>query len=207
MLCVFAFATGNGELQLFASAFGAGMTCAGALTYRTVAPAARAWMLCIAPLSMAALLHAQHVAALISVNALLCYLAILFLHVRANEMRFIKSLLREDDLRRQSETISLLLNDFTEQGADWLIEVDGLGRLVKPCDRMAQAAERPIELLEGMLFSRLLEPGDAREALKAKFFSGEPIRQHVVSLKMGGERRWWAVSARPTRDAVFAFAA
>ncbi len=200
LTCVYAFASGDPEVHVFASAFGAGMTCAGAFTYRTVAPAARAWMLSLSPAAVVSLLLPQHVAGFIAVNALLCYLAILMLHVRANEMRFTKSLLRERALERQSETISLLLNDFTEQGADWLIEVDGLGRLVKPCDRMAQAAGRPVELLEGMLFSRLLDHGDQREVLKARFFSGEPIRQLVVSLTIGGERRWWSVSARPTRD-------
>ncbi|MFM6854542.1 MAG: putative bifunctional diguanylate cyclase/phosphodiesterase, partial [Sphingopyxis sp.] len=108
--------------------------------------------------------------------------------------------IRAAELSKSGETIQLLLNDFTEQGSDWLIEVDAAARLISPCARLAEASRRPLETLDRLPFGDMLDDGRARDELKHHFIARIPIRQHIVSLTIDGEQRWWSISARPCDD-------
>ena len=96
------------------------------------------------------------------------------------------------------KTIKLLLNDFTEQGSDWLFELDSDGRLLNPSARIAEAAQRPVETLAGHSFLDLFEESADRTALAGHLQEGRAFRHCIVPLAAGGERRWWSISARPT---------
>jgi diguanylate cyclase (GGDEF)-like protein len=199
------FATRIPDIGVFAGIIGAGMMSAGAITYRTLPRAALAYILACAFGGLLGLVTLQNQAAYAAMGLLACFIIVLRSNIQSNDARFVDAQQRQRELARSSDTIQLLLNDFTEQGSDWLIEVDRNGRLVDPCDRMAEASQRPMEILAGLPFARLLDDGDARDDLKQHFVSGRIIRRHIVSLTVNGSQRWWSISARPSRTGRIAY--
>ncbi len=205
MAALILLAAGPVEVALFAGIIGAGMMSAGSVTYRTVPRAAVAYVLCAGLAAAGGLLLHGTTASTIALGLLLCFIMVLRDTVLRNGERFGEAFIHRRELARSSETIQLLLNDFTEQGSDWLIEVDGRGRLVDPCQRLAEATRRPLETLAGLPFGQLLDDDDAREALKRHFRSGRAVRRHIVALTIEGSTHWWAISARPTGDRRIAY--
>ncbi len=190
----------DSNVAIPAVALGSGMMSAGAITFRAAPRAAMLYIGGASLFSALGLILYGTAASYVTCALLLSFTLVLFETVRVNGRRFGTSFLRRRALDRSTDTIQLLLSDVTEQGSDWLIEVDHLGRLINPCDRIAEAASRPRETLEGLAFGRLLDPGPATDEMKRMFREGQTIRRHIVSLTVDGEQRWWSLSARPSND-------
>jgi diguanylate cyclase (GGDEF)-like protein/PAS domain S-box-containing protein len=105
--------------------------------------------------------------------------------------------IRTRRLSQSNETIQLLLNQYDDEGSDWLYEVDPEFRIWKPSARFCSACGLTREELEGMSLIDLL--GDTPEAgdLRSLFIEGRSFRNLVVPLKVGGEDRWWSLNGRP----------
>ncbi len=191
---------GGIEHQIFAIALGSGMMGAGTMSYRTVYRASVAYLLAAAPGCLVGLAVIGTGPALASIGLLLCYIGVLLSNNRISARSFAESHEHGRALESSSETIQLLLNDFAEQGSDWLIELGLGGRILNPCARLAEAAQRPIETLMGKRLPMLLDAGRATDELDDHLAEGRPFRQHLVSLTINGERFWWSISARPTRS-------
>jgi diguanylate cyclase (GGDEF)-like protein len=190
-------AFGPPDVQLFAGCVGAGMMSAGAITYRTLPRAALGWVFGSGLLAALGLFLVGTMASYVALGLLLCYILVLRDTILSNGQRFARAILQKRELQRSSETIQLLLNDFTEHGSDWLVEIDKRACIVEPCARFAEATRRPLETLVGLSFGELLDPGEARDALKDHFLKGRVIRRHIISILVDGETRWWSISARP----------
>ena len=100
--------------------------------------------------------------------------------------------------------IGLLLNEFEANGSDWLIEVDGEGRLTHVSPRFAQVAGRDPATLLGSDFRGLL--GNNRRSVEARtalrrlaraFKRRASFRDLVVPVVVAGETRWWSLSGTP----------
>jgi diguanylate cyclase (GGDEF)-like protein len=193
-------AAGPLQLQLLGGMIGSGMMSAGAMAFRTRRAAARGYILMCAIGSIVGLISAGHIAAYAGIILLACYLVVLNTNITATAARFDSAQLRQQELSESADTIQLLLNDLTEQGSDWLIEVDRKGQMINPCARMAQATGKSIEDLTGLAFGRILSAGAALDALKANFLQGKIIQRHIVALEVAGEPHWWSISARPSRS-------
>lgn len=201
------FAFGSSEQAVFAGIIGAGMISAGAISYRTIGPAAMGYVLACSPGAVAGLMLSASMATYSALGLLLCFLGVLVANIRANAKSFAHSCLREDELNRSRNTIKLLLHDHTEQGADWLVSVDRHGRIIAPSKRFSAAAQRPLETLDRLRFDELLEHDSACAELRQSVRAGHPIRNHIVSLLIGGERRWWSISGRRMHDGEIVFRA
>jgi diguanylate cyclase (GGDEF)-like protein/PAS domain S-box-containing protein len=194
------FGFGSFDHAIFAGIIGAGMMSAGAISYRTIGPAAMGYVLACTPGAVAGLLMADSLATYSALGLLLCFLGVLVASIRANAKSFVHGCLREQELNRSRNTIRLLLHDHTEQGADWLVAVNREGRIVSPSKRFGTAAQRPLETLEGMRFVDLLDDEAAKLELRSRARNGHSIRNQIVSLSIGGERRWWSISGKSVRE-------
>ena len=114
---------------------------------------------------------------------------------------FITRILSDRDLAAASRTVKLLLNEYEENGSDWLFELDAEQRLTGASRRFAQAAGVSARALTGRSFADLFEPGPDREALEFALAQHRPLRGQVIALggTGAGEPRWWSVSGRPTQ--------
>lgn len=102
--------------------------------------------------------------------------------------------LRTRRLRIANETIQSLLNQYDEQGADAIVEVDCDGRLVRPSPRLCEMLGRSAAELDGLDMATVFEPGPERSAMLAAARSLQRFRNHVVPVCVHGKRLWWSIS-------------
>jgi diguanylate cyclase (GGDEF)-like protein len=197
----FFLGTASSDLHLVAIAIGSGMMCIGPISYRTIEKAALGYLFAAVPGCCAGLILIGNVPAFSVGGFLLCFVIVLTVNIKISARSFIESNDRERALEKSGDTIQLLLNDYAEQGSDWLIEMAEGGRIVNPCARLAQATGRPIEALHGKVLTTLVDPCPQAETLHDHIISGRAFRQHIVSLTIDGEQKWWSISAKPTREA------
>jgi diguanylate cyclase (GGDEF)-like protein len=183
--------------QVLCGIVGSGMMAGAAHTYRTVKKAGYQFVgICGLCCTIALLLQGNSAsyAAAIVVGA---YIIVLFSGIKLTEHNILMRHQREVDLRESTEMINLLLADFTEQGSDWMLELDGYGNIINPSIHLAAAVQRPIETLAGKLFIDLLDDNQERLELADHISLGRAFRSHQVSLSIGNARMWWSISARP----------
>ena len=111
-------------------------------------------------------------------------------------------------LEERDETVSLLLREFEDQGADWLWETDAARRVVKASPRFALACGLDNVSINGLPFLQVLagptwENGDFAPALRMlaeKMKARESFRDLRLPVYIAGEERWWELSASPRQD-------
>jgi diguanylate cyclase (GGDEF)-like protein len=199
------FNFGGMDHWAFAGIIGAGMMSAGAISFRTIRSAALGYVLACAPGCAVGLLGTESVATFGALILLLCFMGVLISNIRSTAQRFNSSCVRELELDRSRNTVRLLLHDHAEQGADWLFAINSRGLIIAPSTRFAAAAQRPVETLEGRRFADLLDDDDATLQLRTVVRTGNPVRNHIVSLTIAGEKRWWSVSGRSVREGEIVF--
>ena len=114
----------------------------------------------------------------------------------------------ESALGERDETVSLLLREFEEAGADWLWETDAARRVVRASPRFAFACGLDSVTIDGMPFLQLLagpawETGNFAAGLRTladKLKSRESFRDLRLPVNVGGEERWWELAASPRID-------
>jgi diguanylate cyclase (GGDEF)-like protein len=187
------------DQHLFLGILGSGMLSAGSISYRTVPTSARLYIfMCGIPCLFGLIGVGTH-AAYAAIGLLGCYLMVLNASIKAVFDKFMIRNQREHELAESAETIQLLLNDYEQQGSDWLINLDASGNIVQPNMRFAQAARRPLETLEGKSFFDLINNGEDKDRLVDHFVARRAFRQHILSLVIDGEQRWWSINARPMK--------
>jgi diguanylate cyclase (GGDEF)-like protein len=196
---------GNGDDMMFVGIVGAGMMGAGAASYRSLSRAAKFYVtFCgiggILSFTMLGTMTGFAAAALT-----ICYLLVLFNSINSGALSIKSHIVHRREAEHSAETIKLLLNDFTEQGSDWLFELDGKGELIAPSHRLAEAAMRPIETLQGKPFISLFEEGQDQAALRSHLDKNRPFRHQIVPLTINGVQKWWSISARPASGSGVAF--
>lgn len=111
-------------------------------------------------------------------------------------------------LTERDETVSLLLNDDEDMGADWLWEIDAARRIVRASPRFAYAIGLEPSTIDKMPFLQALA-GSAWEAgnfsaelrlLADKLKNRDHFRGLVLPVKINNEDRWWEISASPRFD-------
>lgn len=197
--CLLPLATGA-QFGLLA-VIGAGQLSAGILTYRHLSEASRAWTLII---------YICLAIGLISKGGADSYAALILLTLFAAVLNkngvdifngFVNQLLTRQESQESAETVKLLLNDFEEQSANWLFSIDQGGFLTDVCDRFVEAADRPRQELEGNQLVSLLDDKEDRWYLTNEITRIRSFRDIPVAVNVGGEKRWWTISARATDSA------
>ena len=189
------------ERQILVGILGAGMMGAGTISFRTLERPARIFVGLCAIGSLAALVSLGTVPAYAACVLLGCYSIILFGAIKRTAAGFVEGKERERALAESTDTIRLLLNDYEQQGSDWLVEIDDLGLIKNPCDQLSMASGRPRETLLDLQFIELLDNSDQRIEFMRLIASKEAFRDHVVSLHVGQEQHWWSITARPNPGA------
>ncbi|WP_375392063.1 putative bifunctional diguanylate cyclase/phosphodiesterase [uncultured Sphingomonas sp.] len=116
-------------------------------------------------------------------------------------------------LEERDETVSLLLREFEESGADWLWETDAARRVVKASPRFAFACGLDPVSINGLPFLQVLagptwESGNFANALHVlaeKMKARDSFRDLRLPVYREGEERWWELAASPRFDERGAF--
>jgi diguanylate cyclase (GGDEF)-like protein len=182
--------------QVLCAIIGSGMMASSAHTYRTIKNAAYGFISACAVGSFIALGLQTGAAGYAGALLVVCYCFVLFSAVSATERNITVRYQREVELRESKETINLLLADFTEQGTNWQVEFDEQSHIINPTAQLAEAAQRPIETLQGKKLLELLDIGPERDQLAEHLINGRSFRNHTVPLSIGKDRHWWSISAR-----------
>ena len=115
----------------------------------------------------------------------------------------------QQELAEKEELVSLLLRDFGDAGEDWLWRTDAAKRLVDVTPRLIRQFGLARSALEHRPLLALLagdgwDQGSVAPAVRDladRLARRESFRDLVVPVEIGGERRWWSLSATPRRDA------
>ena len=187
---------------------GTSLIGAAGYTMRTLPRAAIGYISLVAAGLIAGLVRMESLPALASCilvgasSALWCRMAL-----TAHSL-FVVRIVRERELNRSIETVKMLLNDFEDQGSDWLFEVDRDRRILGASKHFAEATGLEPENLNGRLFENLFVEGPECTQLVDHFVNRRAFRGLALQLARedGQPTRWWSVSARPamaaTRDGV-----
>jgi diguanylate cyclase (GGDEF)-like protein len=113
---------------------------------------------------------------------------------------FVMRILRERELHATSETVSLLLNDYQDQGSDWLFELDRNGNMFSVSPRFAQAAGKDPTAMNSRRFADLFLGGAEQDELAAHLAKGTPFRDLALPLANTpkSEKHWWSISGKPS---------
>ena len=127
--------------------------------------------------------------------AVLSFLALHWLIFHLNYM-FATRRLRTRKLTEAKDTIQLLLNQYDQDGSDWLFECTEEGHILRPTRRFCEASGHSAEELEGMQLLNLFYDSPERDELRQMGGQDENFQRLSVPLRIRGERRWWSISAR-----------
>ena len=147
------------------------------------------------------------VVAVVAIVLLLCASSI----ARTRALAIIRSARLALDER--DETVSLLLREFEDGGADWLWETDAARRVVRANKRFAHACGLDPVTIDGMpLLQVLAGPGwessnfaPGLRTLADKLKGRESFRDLRLPVIVRGEERWWEIAASPRYDEDGAF--
>ncbi|WP_232223407.1 EAL domain-containing protein [Sphingorhabdus lutea] len=111
-------------------------------------------------------------------------------------------------LHEKSETVSLLLREFEDSGADWLWQTNKSREIVHASPRFAFAAESESADMEGQPFLKIVAADNwdsgtypkELNILAQKLKNREAFSNLVVPIMMNGKKRWWELSASPKVD-------
>jgi diguanylate cyclase (GGDEF)-like protein/PAS domain S-box-containing protein len=121
---------------------------------------------------------------------------------------FIERRIAEASLNEKKETVSLLLREFEDTGADWLWQTDTSRRITHVSPRFAHAIGQTQEEIEGKPFLQLVagEAWDSGKFPSALHDLAERLKRRdsfsniLIPVTINGEFRWWELSASPKLD-------
>ena len=108
-------------------------------------------------------------------------------------------------LQEKTETVSLLLREFEDSGADWLWQTDTARAVTHASPRFAYALDEEPRALDGQPLLKLIA-GDAWETgrypealhdLAERLKRREAFSNLIVPVTIKGKTRWWELSASP----------
>ena len=108
-------------------------------------------------------------------------------------------------LQEKTETVSLLLREFEDSGADWLWQTDTARAVTHASPRFAYALDEDPRSIEGQPLLKLIagdswETGrypDALHDLADRLKRREAFSNLIVPVTIKGKTRWWELSASP----------
>jgi diguanylate cyclase (GGDEF)-like protein len=116
-------------------------------------------------------------------------------------------------LQEKTETVSLLLREFEDSGADWLWQTDTSRAVTHVSPRFAYALNEDARTIEGQPLLKLIA-GDAWETgrypealhdLAERLKRREAFSNLIVPVTINGNTRWWELSASPRNSEDGAF--
>jgi diguanylate cyclase (GGDEF)-like protein len=182
-----------------------GMICCGAFALATVPSAGAAYVVTLVGGSLVGLMRADipHTEAIAVL--LLAYSVSVTYAVFGTGKLFVGHFEAEAALKRNGEVIQLLLNEFEENGSDWLFELDTQLRVVSCSPRFLDVVAERTADLRGRRFGDLLAPG-GQKSFHAAMARGKAFRDLVVEADGPNGTHWWSITAGPIPDRTGAIA-
>lgn len=111
-------------------------------------------------------------------------------------------------IHERDETVSLLLRESESKDADWLWETDAQRRVIRANPQFALSLGVDPSAIDRMSFLQVLagpswETGKFHRSLHElaeRMKVHEPFHKILVPVEVGGEERWWQISAAPRFD-------
>lgn len=206
-VAVFPHADHNSAMMI--SSVVVGTICAGAFTLSPMVPAACMYVLTLSVACVLALWQSDYGNKVSLTFLLVVYSSVMCGVSYANGKVFMSRLRADAETERQKQLIDLLLKDFEEHASDWLWEISPTGHLRHVSARLSQCfglstralIQKPFtELLQGMLPANDEGAAAALAKLTSCVRMGQPFRDLEISVTVGNEVRWWALSAKPLFD-------
>ncbi len=196
----------QGQVLLIASVV-VGTVCCGAFMLSPIAMAAWAFVIMLGIGAAMGLLWSNYSTSGNLLVMLAVYTAVMLGVISANARTFLSRLRADAETDRQKQLVDLLLRDFEEHASDWLWEISPSGHLRHVSARLAESFGLPQRQLLQQPFLDLLghmasddDGADALARMTSCIRMGQPFRDLEMSLKVGAEVRWWALSAKPLFD-------
>lgn len=104
--------------------------------------------------------------------------------------------IRTRRLRESHETIQLVLNQYDDEGSDWLYELDDDLCVHTPSPRFCNACGIEAGELEGRSLIDVLGTAPEVSRLRELLEIGQPFRNVVVPVRVDGAERWWSLNGR-----------
>jgi diguanylate cyclase (GGDEF)-like protein len=177
-----------------------GMICCGAFALATVPSAGTAYVFALMAGSLVGLLRAEIPHVEVIAILLLAYSVTVTYAVFGTGKLFVEHFEAETTLKHNGEVIQLLLNEFEENGSDWLFELDEHLRIVSCSPRFLDVLAEETHDLRGRRFGDLLAPA-GQKSFFAALSGGRAFRDVVVEAGSRSGTRWWSVTAGPLFDA------
>jgi len=187
------------EQELLLGLFTAAILCVGALLHSSFPAASLGYSVLVGAGASVGMLAGGHAW---SVNAVLLIIAGIMALQRFAATAAAAAAhrhLASSAMQEAKETVALLLHDFEAHSADWLWRADAHGRLARPSQRFADAANLPAEVLEGGSLLALFAPESVRH-LQDLLGQRKAFRDEVLRVSIGGREGWWSMSGQPTAD-------
>ena len=183
----------------------AGMISGGAFCLSTVPVAGLAYTWTVVFASVGALISASYVVFDYTAILFIVYAVFMSRNLVAHGRLFFEHLRHELKIESQRELIGLLLNDFQEHASDWLWETDAGGALTRVSDRFAEAAGKTQSELHGAQLSDIIDgqreyrSPELTDILR-RMTMRAAFRDVTLPVRVGTERRFWLLSAKPVFD-------
>lgn len=145
---------------------------------------------------------------------LVAAMATLWVHIARGSMLATRAMFTrlqvEQDLGERNAVVQLLLKELETNGTDWLLDVNQTGHITHITARFAEALGQPAHEVIGRHFLKVIGADKIGEAgvaeLREAFLAQRPFRDLVVPAVVGGDMRWWSLSANPKMAADGGFA-
>jgi diguanylate cyclase (GGDEF)-like protein len=205
LVALHCFAISTPEQRLFVVALAAAFIATGGWMLSPLPHAGIAWSLGYCLIAALGLVITQGPQYTALAALLLLYAVALCASTLVTSRLFLNHLVARQKLEQQNQLVGLLLNDFENNASDWLWETDAQGRLRHVSQRLAQLLGRPGPALHGQPLAQLLAhmcPDDEgairmHQQLAALLAQAAPFRGLVLPVLLGGQRRWWSLTAKP----------
>jgi len=195
-LPLYLFPSLNPVSELIAASIMAGLGIA-ALGLVVVLPCVIAWMASFTAGLSAALLIARHDLPVQNVLSILFTLGVAIFGVLAVARWAFNQLKTNADVGSQSESASLLLQEYEQRGVGWLWQVDAENRCTYISSRMTALLGRPANQLIGHSLPSLL---GGHAELGRKLLDKEPFGNLEMELETSRGPRWISISGDPIVD-------
>jgi PAS domain S-box-containing protein len=178
----------------------AGMAAAGSFALATIPAAATAYLVFILVPALIAI-AAGYIPSSFPLFALaIIYFMTICVIIYARYSEFCLRVRDDSRIRKQTETISILLNEFEAQESNWLWETDAAGNLTYVPERLLQVTGLARPALIGRSIN--VTGGEASEDLEwvqlvSKIVQGATIREYQVPVRRNEVVTWWSITGAP----------
>lgn len=188
--------------MMYFGALAAGVMFSGVLMFRTLKRAAMVYMLTLSVCIVISVSMLGFRAAYTCIAALTAYILMLNHYIKEHHATFRTFNLREREMSENREIIQMLLNEYEEQGSDWLWKIDTSGRLVEVHQRFASGLGLSVNNVTGRRLTDLFKPCTESRQLELRLKAERAFRNLTLPLAGEGKQRWLMLSARPVKDEI-----